>query len=120
MVSMLGTFLETAVTVAGISIALLAALATLPENTVQKLPSAARELMVGTAWTSLLACLCVLWRFWVETRKRTLRSLRTPLVATFVCIVLLGFTFLVFAEPSAANMLAGFLRNLADKFSQPQ
>lgn len=113
MIEVLGTILQTAATVAGISVALVATLETLPDvlEGALKLPSEVIGLIGWAAASTLVACSFCLRELWKGARQDRNRSLEWPIALLFSGIALLGIGFFLLAVPEAFE-LSELLRRL--------
>ena len=113
-----GSILETAATFAGISIAFIAAVRTVPADIASELqaPPVVYGMMGLTAVLSTVICSASLLSLW--DRARGDRALRVAISLLAVCTLVLGIAVVVFQWPETGEAIAEGLGRLGDWFHE--
>jgi branched-subunit amino acid transport protein len=108
-INALGDILQAAATIAGISVALVAVLRTLPLAIEQelRLPLSVKGLVGFVAFLTLPACVCSLKELWNRVGRRDI-VFRLSFFLLSVAIVVFALGFFFFAIPQASDMVSEF------------
>ena len=108
MIAALGSLLQTAATIAGISVALVALLVSLPEATVAVLrlpPVVIGAFGIGATFT-LLTCILLLTRLWKAAEEHADPLFQFAVVLLYVGLVGLALGLVLFMRPEVGDAIS--------------